>query len=319
MDFNVTPEALNQAARKFRKELLIMAILGIGETLKHMTLRTGIRYEEVVGELSGGVELEPYKGTLKETGGDIDIVGRTLATHLGQAIKIADPNALISTLYGSGITSGKAIESSSVTKMIIALMMRKISEGLNKSIFSAVRNPAGETTASLFNGLDTVVANEIIATTIAAANNNYMEIAAITDSNAVDILKSIYNGASDELQEKTTKLFIPRGVYRSYNEDYKVTTGAIPYNTQFKKTFLEGTDDRCELVPLIGKAGSSHIQLTTKSNTLVGTYLMGDYEKIEVRRGDNPFKLQFISTMFFGTQFESLSKEVFMNAKIVGV
>ena len=50
---------------------------------------------------------------------------------------------------------------------------------------------------------------------------------------------------------------------------------------------------------------------------LVGTYLMDDYEKIEVRRGDNPFKLQFISTMFFGTQFETISKERFMNAKIV--
>lgn len=319
MDFNVTPAALNEAARKFRKELLIMAIIGIKETLNHMTLRTGIRYEEVVGELSGSVELEPYKGTLTETGGDIDIVGRTLATFLGQAIKIAEPNALISTLYGSGVTSGKKIETAAINKTIIALIMRKISEGLNKSIFSAVRNPAGATTSALFNGFDKIVADEIIATAIAAGEGNYLEIAAITDSNAVDILKSIYNGASDELQERQTKLFIPRSVYRSYNEDYKATTGAIPYNTQFKKTFLEGTDDRVELVPLVGKAGSEHIQLTTKANMLVGTYLMGDYEKIEVRRGDNPFKLQFISTMFFGTQFESLSKEVFMNAKIVGV
>ena len=316
MDFNVSPAALNEAARKFRKELLIMAILGIGETLKHMTLRTGIRYEEVVGELHGNVELEPYKGTLTETGDDVDIVGRTLATFLGQAIKLADPNALLSTLYGSGVTSGKKIETAAINKTIIAMMMRSISNGLNKSIFSAVRNAAGATTATLFNGFDTIVDNEITSTLISAGNGNYMEVAPITDSNAVDILKSIYNGCSDELQEKQSKLYIPRSVYRSYNEDYKATTGAIPYNTEFKKTFLEGTDDRCELVPLIGKAGSSHIQLTTKSNMLVGTYLMNDYEKIEVRRGDNPFKLQFIATMFFGTQFESLSKEIFMNAKI---
>lgn len=316
MDFNVSPAALNEAARKFRKELLIMAILGIGETLKHMTLRTGIRYEEVVGELHGSVELEPYKGTLTETGGDVDIVGRTLATFLGQAIKLADPNALLSTLYGSGVTSGKKIETAAINKTIIAMMMRAISNGLNKSIFNAVRNPAGTTTATLFNGFDKIVADEIVSTLISAGNGNYLEIAPITDSNAVDILKSIYNGCSDELQEKQSKLYIPRSVYRSYNEDYKATTGAIPYNTEFKKTFLEGTDDRVELVPLIGKAGSSHIQLTTKANMLVGTYLMNDYEKIEVRRGDNPFKLQFIATMFFGTQFESLSKEIFMNAKI---
>ena len=316
MDFNVSPAALNEAARKFRKQLLIMAILGIGETLKHMTLRTGIRYEEVVGELSGGVELEPYTGTLNETGGDVEIVGRTLATHLGQAIKLIEPKQLLTSLYGNAITSGKKIETTAINKTIIAMMMRSISNGLNKSIFNAVRNPAGHTTSTLYNGFDKIVADEITATLIAAGKGNYLEIAPITDSNAVDILKSIYHGSSDELQEKKTKLFIPRSVYNSYNEDYKATTGAIPYNTQFKKTFLEGTDDRVELVPLIGKAGSDHIQLTTKANMLVGTYLMGDYEKIEVRRGDNPFKLQFIATMFFGTQFESLSKEVFMNAKI---
>ena len=55
----ITHTELNTAAQKYRKELLIMAVLGLGLTLKHMTLRTGIRYKETVGELDGPVELMP--------------------------------------------------------------------------------------------------------------------------------------------------------------------------------------------------------------------------------------------------------------------
>ena len=317
MPIIVTPEALNTSATKYRKELLFMAILGIGETLKHMTLRTGIRYEEVVGELSGAAELEPYKGTVPVED-DITIKGRTIATYLGQCVKTADPNVLISSIYGSNITSGKAIEQAEIVKSIIALIMARISKGLNKGIFNAVRNAAGTTTDTLFNGFDTINEADILSTALSVANKNYMILSeATTALNAVDTLKSIYFGASDELQAENSKLLIPASIYNYYNEDYKLTTGAIPYNTEFQKTFLEGSSNRCELVPLIGKAGSDKIQLTTKSNLLVGVNLMGDYEKIEVRRGDNPFKLQFISTMFFGTQFETISPELLMVAKTI--
>ena len=69
-------------------------------------------------------------------------------------------------------------------------------------------------------------------------------------------------------------------------------------------------------MPLVGKKDSELIQITTKANTLVGVNQVGEEEKIEVRRGDNPFKLQFVNTLFFGTQFESVSKEIFHTAKL---
>lgn len=310
MGFTITPEALNESARKFKKELLIMAVLGLGETLKHMTLRTGIKYEEVVGELSGIAELEPYKGTIPADEDDIDIAGRTLKTYLGQCVKLIDPNTIISSLYGNAVTNGKALKDADIAKAVVALIMSRQSQALNKGLFSAVRNAGGTTTADLFDGFDTITAAEIAANKIDVANGNYMVIdGKIDNTNAVDHLKSIYFGSSDELQMEKTKLFLPFAKYNAYNEDYKATTGSIAYNTEYKKTFLEGSGNKCELVPLIGKAGSDLYHLTTKRNTLIGTYLQGDLEKIEVRRGDNPFKLQFINTMFFGTQFETLSKE----------
>lgn len=310
---------LNKAAQKFRKELLIMAVLGLSETLQHMTLRTGVRYKETVGELSGPVELMPYTGLLENDGYEEDgiaIAGRDLETFLGQAVKYFDPNTLISSLYGAAVTKGVGLENLEINKAVLTLMMRKISGGLNKAIFGGVRNAAGKTTATLFNGFDKIALTEITAGNIATAKNNLFEFsAAITSSNAVDLLKAVDRACSDELKSEARKMIIPRTIYDAYCDDYQTTVGAAPYNKEFKKTYLEGSDNMCELVPLIGKKDAPYLQITTKENLLVGVNQVGEEEKIEVRRGDNPFKLQFVTTMFFGTQYETISPEKLMVGK----
>lgn len=310
---------LNKAAQKFRKELLIMAVLGLADTLQHMTLRTGVRYKETVGELGGPVELMPYTGLLENDGYEEDgmtVIGRDLETFLGQAVKLFDPNTLVSSLYGAAVTKGSGLENLDINKAVLTLMMNKISGGLNQSIFNAVRNAAGKSTATLYNGFDTITAADITANKITVAlGNRYDFAAAIDNTNAVDSLRAFYRAASDELQGVATKLYMPREVYNAYNDDYQTTVGAAPYNKQFQKTFLEGTSDMCELVPLVGKKSAPYLQLSTKENMLVGVNQVGEEEKIEVRRGDNPFKLQFVTTMFFGTQFETISPEKLMVGK----
>lgn len=311
---------LNKAAQKFRKELLIMAVLGLQNTLQHMTLRTGVRYKETVGEMTGPVELMPYTGELLNDDYEEDgmtINGRDLETFLGQAVKYFDPNTLISSLYGAAVTKGSGLENLDINKAVLTLMIRKISGGLNKSIFNGVRNAAGKTTATLFNGLDTITAADVTANKITVALGNRFDFTeAITKANAVDLLKLYYRSCSDELKAEASKMIIPQTVYDNYVDDYQVTVGAAPYNKEFKKTFLEGSDNLCELVPMIGKKNAPYLQITTKENMLVGVNQVGEEEKIEVRRGDNPFKLQFVTTMFFGTQFETISPEKLLVGKI---
>ena len=313
----VNATSLNTAAQKFRTELLIMMVLGLDRTLQHLTLRPGIRYKETVGELSGPVELMPYTGELDDADDDMEIDGRDLETYLGQAIKLFDPNALVSSLYGSAITKGEALKNVPINKAVLTLMVRKISGGLNKSIFNAVRDKTGKTTKTLFNGFDTIAASEITSGNISVAKKNlYNFTEAITSSNAVDLLKAFYRNASDELQDEMVKMYISRDIYNAYVDDYQITVGAAPYNKQFDKTFLEGSSNSCELVPLVGKKSASYLEISTRGNMLVGVNQQGEEERIEVRRGDNPFKLQFVTTMFFGTQFESISPERLLVGKL---
>ena len=314
----VNHDTLNKAAQKFRKELLIMAVMGLSNTLEHMTLRTGIRYKETIGEMDGPVELMPYTGSMEDADDNFNIEGRELETFLGQSIKLFDPNTMVHSLYGSAITKGDALKNVEINQAVLTLMMRKISGGLNKSIFSAIRNPVGKTTSTLFNGLDTTTAVDIAANKITTAKGNlYNFTEAISGANAVELLKAYYRACSDELKDEKVKMVIPRTIYDMYCDDYQLTVGAAPYNKEFKKTFLEGSDQNCELVPLVGKKNAPFLHITTKGNMLVGVNQVGEEEKIEVRRGDNPFLLQFVTTMFFGTNFETISPERLLVGKLV--
>ena len=93
----ITPEELAKSAHKYRKELLVMAVIALQSSLQHMTLRTGVRYKETVGELSGGLELGPYSETRTDNS-DVNVDGRTLETFLGSVIKKFSPNSVYKSL-----------------------------------------------------------------------------------------------------------------------------------------------------------------------------------------------------------------------------
>ena len=44
----------------------------------------------------------------------------------------------------------------------------------------------------------------------------------------------------------------------------------MAYNREFKKIYLEGSNNLCELVPLASKKGSKFLHLTTQANMVYG-------------------------------------------------
>jgi hypothetical protein len=94
---------------------------------------------------------------------------------------------------------------------------------------------------------------------------------AITAANVGDVLKSIFDGASEELQEADNlKMFVPKAVKLLYDEWFLAHFGAVNYNSSYGRKWLHGTDDHCEIVALSGQKNSPYIYLTTKNNMLVG-------------------------------------------------
>jgi hypothetical protein len=308
MAITITPEALQKSAVKYHKELLSMLVIGLGSSLQHMTPRLGVQYKETVGEIFENAELGPYDPSRKNTG--TSIVGRELEVLLGSIIKEFDPNDVWQSVYGSLTLHGDGLKGVPVTKLILAAVVKSITKKMNAALFSAVRNAAGTTSATLFNGFDTIAQTEITATKISVALKNLFAFTEdITNSNAVDSLKEYYRAASDELQSIPVKMFLSKDIYNAYVDDYQQTVGAVPYNREFKKTFLEGSSDLCELVALPNKKATPFLQLTPKSNMLVGMGAGNDLEKLSVDRF-SAFLVTLSLAAVFGVQYESVSPEV---------
>lgn len=307
----------DKAAITYRKELLMMPIIGIQQTLQHMTLRPGIRYAERVGAADVNVELRPYKPDVMQDA-NLQIDYRELATFFGSVNAQFEPNASISTILGhlASQASGDALKNTNLARLVLGLIGKNIGKKLNACIFSATRNANGNTTDKLFNGFDTITASEVSGGGLATSKKNYDEgDTVITSANAEGVLKEYYRSCSDELREQNVKMFVSRNIYDMYCDSYQTNHGALPYNTEFKKTTLEGSDGLCELVPLANKKDSQYIHITPKSNMLIGVDQTGDMERVNVNKY-SPDLLTFEMRMFFGAQFETIDPRMFKAIKL---
>ena len=305
-----SPEDFQNAAIKYRSELLMLPIIGCQDTLQYMTARPGIRYKERVGTMSGDAQFAPYKPT-RASDFNLNVDYRELETFFGSVVSDFEPNSAVSTLLGTGATKGDGQISTPTAKSVLALIAKSLSEHLNDAIWNGVRNATGDTSKDLFNGFDTITQAEITAQNISAEKGNYLKLTEdITAANAVDVAKKILFSLDPRLRSQELFLYCSQDFVDKYNEGYLLSHGGIPYNTEYGQTAVEGSNGKLKLVPLYNKVDSKFMHVTTKSNMLVGFDQMGDIENVMVKEY-KPFILSYIATMFFGVQFESIDKRRF--------
>lgn len=305
-----------EAAVKYRKELLMLPIIGCDETLKYMTGRPGIRYKERVGFMSGSAQFAPYKPK-RRTDVDLQLDFRTLETFFGSVVADFEPNTAVTTLLGAvAATKGDGQKLAPSAKNVLALIAKGLSENLNNSLWTAKRNADGDTTMDLFDGWDTITEQEVADGNIAEDKGNLILLGEpITTANAVSIAKGILYSLDPHLRKETCYLYCSQDFADKYNEGYLLTHAGIPYNTQFQQTVVEGSGGKLILCPLANKDGSKYMQVSPKFNMLYGYDQMGDIESIDIKEFA-PFVLSYIATMFFGVQFESIDKRRLMVVKL---
>lgn len=312
-----TLQEFQEAATKWRSDLLMLPIIGCQETLKFMTARPGIRYKENVGALSGDAQFGPYKPS-RSTDFNLNVDYRTLETFMGSVVAKFEPNSAVSTLLGQvGATKGDGQIKAPTALHVLALIARGLSEHLNEAIWAGKRNAAGDTTMDLFDGFDTITTKEVTSGAIAAEEGNYMKLdEEITSANAVDIAKEILFSLDPRLRSQDLYMFCTQDFADKYNEGYLLSHGGINYNTQYSQTTVEGSNGRLHIVPMYNKIASKYIHICPKSNMLIGYDQMGDVESVMVKEYE-PFILSYIATMFFGCQFESIDKRRFKVVELV--
>jgi len=310
--------AFQEAAHKFRSELLTLPVIGAKETLQYMTGRPGVRYKESVGTGSYAAQIAPYKVDRVSTP-DLEIKFRTLETYFGSVVTQFDPNSAITTLLGAQAASqGEGIKNAVTAQAVLGLISKSLSEHLNNAIWSGVRNENGNTTADLFNGFDTITGAEITAEEISVAKGNLLDLSAtqITAENALDVAKQILYSLSPELRAQVCYLYCSQDFVDKYNEAYLAAHGGIimPGN-QYGQTAVEGSNGKLILCPLANKAASHFIHIAPANNMLYGYDTQSDDLRAEVEKY-HPFLLTFVATIFFGVQFESIDAKRLKVVKI---
>lgn len=325
MAVTISPEQLAKSAAKFRKELLQVPMLALGPALAYMTMRRGIRGSETVGSLSGTIELGPYDESRVDED-KVAIAGRTIHNYLGSVVKKFSPNDVVESIYGADINQGDGLKTVEITRQVLAFLAAKLGQGLALHLFDAVRNSKGTRTVDLFNGFDTITATEIDDGNISVEKGNLYEFTeAIDSTNAVDILVDFCRSASEQLvgiedggdtKGQGLNLYVPRSILYAYRDDYEATTGHTPIYDKFNQTSIKGFDN-IHFVPLAAKANAPFIQLSRKNNMLIAVNQNGDPKETIAVEKYHPFKLDFVSTLWFGTDYESIAPEDLLVGKLV--
>lgn len=308
-------ETLKGAAVKYRAAILMMMILGADRALKYFEGHPGIRYKEFTPELSSNAELRPYSDSMTASADDSEIKARCLETFLGAHWSNFSPNKLRQTVLSKvgEATHGEGLTQTEIAKYVLMAKAKSLSNKIYNAIWSGVRDESGTTTASLFNGFDTITATEITAGNIAAAKGNYMKLqTSITVENAVDVFDDILSSLDPVLRENGAMVFCSQNIYDNYCRCYRNEHGSLNYNNEFKKIYLDGSDGKIELVPMANKTGSSYITIAPKNNMLYGYDNMGADLKLDLRIGAMPFLVEFVASSFFGVNFATLDKSMLM-------
>ena len=83
----------------------------------------------------------------------------------------------------------------------------------------------------------------------------------IDKTNAVDVLKEYWRSADSNLRGQKTFMYMSPEIYWAYIDDYQARHGALPYNKEFEKTFLEGSQNKCEFAVLDNMGVGDYITL----------------------------------------------------------
>jgi hypothetical protein len=308
-------EALIAAGTKYKKDILAAPVVAFDEVIPHFTMRSGIQGKVVGGLLTVEAQLRPYR-TEKGADGTFDIKPYEWETYLGDLVKEFDPNVVLGSLYTEP-TATKP-DQMAIARRIALEVALKVGEALYDNLFTAERNPAGNDSASLFNGFSTIFASAVTASKASDAIGNYFDFSdkPVTEDTAGDVLDEMFHSVNRVLKRgKKFNLYCPPSVIDAYEKWFQINFGHVPWNAGYQKKELHSSRGKLQFVELDNMEGQDYMFISVKENMNIGFDNSSDYTTVEIRRPDNPKTVQLFMKSFFGVGFETLMPEYLCGLK----
>ncbi len=228
--------------------------------------------------------------------GVINWKNRTLETKHGE-VTLKITNQQINAMYKTHLNEmrnaparGDVYELPFEEVMIRGVVQRLLDRIAVAMLWKGSHSAAGTTTAAIANGYETLIAADITANNIAAAN--VFAGAAITAANALTQFHGVLDKVYSQNPEYATQELIcycgPTPL-KHYRENYRSTYNALPYNSEFMKNMVNDHPN-VRIEPMQGLAGDDRIVITTPNNFVLGTDAFNRLENVLIeRRGRDLF------------------------------
>ncbi|MDR2127350.1 MAG: hypothetical protein LBP63_11055 [Prevotellaceae bacterium] len=302
-------DVLIEAGTKYKKDILTAPVVAFNEVIPYFSLRSGIQGKVVGGLLSVDAQLRPYRSE-KGADGAFSITPYEWETYLGDLVKEFDPNVVLGSLY----TEPTAIkpDQMAIARRIALEVALKAGEALYDNLFTAVRNPAGNDTSTLFNGFSTIFTAAIAANKASETIGNYKDFTStpVTVDNAGEVLNEMFHFVNRKLRRgKKFSLYCPPRVIDAYEKWFQIEFGHAPWNSGYQQKELHSSRGKLQFVELDNMENQDYMFISVKENMNIGFDNSSDYTTVEIRRCDNPKAVQLFMKSFFGVGFETIMPE----------
>lgn len=308
---------VQQYAEKHKKELLNLAVMN-AEVIEKMDLVAGVTDKYTMTELEFKKIFKPYAKEWDPDPDKAQLIPRTGRVEIGQVELEEEPLRYRKTYLGNVLKKGVNPDDHPFEKAFLEGIVKRVSNDINDDLaffgdYGLRQNPnpaIAKSVKAINNGFFTIIDTEIAAGNISEAKGNLIKTGSINRTNAVAKLKAFYRKACAKmpaLRSQTVRLYISYEVYDAYNDNYQAINGALPYNKEFQKTFLEGSANRCILEPMSSMGISKRIMLGPFENFKVLVDQVSDQEDITVFNPGNPKVMGFFLAAAIGFEFMTLS------------
>ncbi len=274
----------------------------------------GVTDETPLVLMSVGDIVKPAKAdTFTPTDDAIKFVPRILKVRgMKVDLKIV-PQQLYNSWLGMNKKKGRSdtgylpFEDFIMQKIIAKARQNVHTKGIFKGIYDANGTAAGDTMDGFLKKItDAIAANEITT-----GKGNLIATGAITKSNVIDKLETIYDGLGDDAKDVETRMFVNPSVFTWYQRAVRNEFGQnMDYKgmTTTRSLMLDGT--MCEIVSEVGLGTSQRIMCGVKDNFHLGTDSADDANNIEIEKEKR--WLNIMMDFAFGVEFSTFDYGMFV-------
>jgi len=158
-------------------------------------------------------------------------------------------------------------------------------------IWKGVYNAAGTSAVAIANGFEKIIEDSITAAgTFDVPAGQVTDVGTISASNAYDQTIAVARKLPEPMRERETKAFMPWAFADFYNDDYTATFGAAPFNAQFDKQTIHGTNTA--IVRTVGMTAGK-IAIGQQEDFYVGFDNLGDLDSIQFEKNRRGIDVMF--------------------------